>query len=236
MSVEQFVGGSKLFSWDLMPDNSNGVAYISPRHLGTVKASLRFAKPLPATTTLIAYAQYDNLVVVDAYHTVTFDYNVWCFGWQLLEAQKRKWLVARALVGVYTTGTCLHVSWLPSWSTRLLAGLLGNTDMVFSSRLSACRVFHFLWHRTTGVYLLMVAEHGLPGHMAQYKNATGTILEVLRTLHLLLPGHEQPGCALGHHYRFIPGIRLCLQWGPDQTPSKMTYTCIYTATTTANCY
>ena len=78
MSVEQFMGGSMLLSWGLMLDDCNGVAYLSPRHLGTVKASLRFAKPLPVTTTLIAYAQYDNLVVVDAYRTVTFDYNVWC--------------------------------------------------------------------------------------------------------------------------------------------------------------
>ena len=111
MSVEQFVGGSMLLSWDLMPDDINGVAYLSPRHLGTVKASLRFAKPLPSTTTLIAYAQYDNLVVVDAYRTVTFNYNVWCFGWELLEAQKRERLAARGLFGVYTTGTCLHGSW-----------------------------------------------------------------------------------------------------------------------------
>ena len=67
MSVEHFVGGIMLLSWDLMPDDSNGVAYLSPKHLSTVKASLRFAKLLLATTTLIAYAQYDNLVVVDAY-------------------------------------------------------------------------------------------------------------------------------------------------------------------------
>ena len=45
---------------------------------GTVKASLRFTRPLPATMTLMAYAQYGNLVVIDAYHTVTFDYNAWC--------------------------------------------------------------------------------------------------------------------------------------------------------------
>ena len=81
LSVDQFMGGSMLLSWDLMPDNSNGVAYLSSRHLGTIKASLRFAKPLLATTTLIAYAQYDNLVVVDVYRSVTFDYNA--FDWQL---------------------------------------------------------------------------------------------------------------------------------------------------------
>ena len=81
LSVDQFLGGSILLSWDLMPDDSDGVAYLSSRHLGTIKASLRFAKPLLATTTLIAYAQYDNLVVADAYRSVTFDYNA--FDWQL---------------------------------------------------------------------------------------------------------------------------------------------------------
>ena len=62
LSAAQFVGGTMLLSWDLTPDDSDGMAYLSPRPLGTVKASLRFAKPLPAKTTLLAYAQYDNLV------------------------------------------------------------------------------------------------------------------------------------------------------------------------------
>ena len=116
-------------------------------------------------------------------------------------------------------------SWRRCWGT--LTGC-------FSQGLSACRVLQFLRHRTTGVYIPTVAEHGLPGHMVQYKNATGTVLKVLRTLRFLLPGHVQPGCALGHHYWCIPEIRL--QWGPDQMPSRMTYTCIYTATATANCH
>ena len=77
MSADQFVGGSMLFSWDLMPDDSNGVAYLSPGRLGTEKASLRFARTLPVTTTPIAYAQYNDLVI-DAYRTVTFDYHAWC--------------------------------------------------------------------------------------------------------------------------------------------------------------
>ena len=75
LSAKQFVGGSMLLPWDLMPDDSGGMAYLLPRRLGTVKASLRFAKPLPTTMTLLAYAQYDNLVVVDACRTVTFNYS-----------------------------------------------------------------------------------------------------------------------------------------------------------------
>ena len=53
-------------AWDLPFDDSCIVAYLSLRRLATEKASLRFARPLHATTTMIAYAQCDKLVVVDA--------------------------------------------------------------------------------------------------------------------------------------------------------------------------
>jgi len=62
-------------AFDLTPDDSDGISYLSPRRLGTVKASLRFAQPLQKTVTLIAYAQYDNLLVIDRYRGVAFDYN-----------------------------------------------------------------------------------------------------------------------------------------------------------------
>ena len=75
LSAEQFVGRSMLFSWDLTPYDSEVTAYQLPWCLGTAKGSPRFAKPLLQTVTLLAYVQYDNLLVVDAYHTVTFDYN-----------------------------------------------------------------------------------------------------------------------------------------------------------------
>lgn len=75
LTPEQFEGGSMLLAFDLTPDDSDGVAYLSPRRLGTVKASLRFAQPLQKTVTLIAYAQYDNLLVIDRYRGVAFDYN-----------------------------------------------------------------------------------------------------------------------------------------------------------------
>ena len=55
-------------------------------------------------------------------------------------------------------------SWRGCW--RTLTGC-------FPQGLSACRVLQFFWHRTTGVYLTTVAEHGLPGHMVQYKMLHG---------------------------------------------------------------
>ena len=75
LTPEQFEGGSMLLAFDLTPDDSDCMAYLSPRRLGTVKASLRFATPLTKTVTLIAYAQYDNLLVIDRYRSVAFDYN-----------------------------------------------------------------------------------------------------------------------------------------------------------------
>ena len=48
LSAKQFVGGSMLLSCDLMPHDSDGMVYLSPRCLGTMKASLRFAKALAA--------------------------------------------------------------------------------------------------------------------------------------------------------------------------------------------
>ena len=93
------------------------------------KINLRFAKPLLATTTLIAYA----LVVVDAYHTVTFDYNAWCSVGNFRRPSWESplwlghWLVSTPGTN---TGPCLHISRLPVWSTQLL----GNTRWVFYLR------------------------------------------------------------------------------------------------------
>ena len=124
-------------SWDLMPNDSDGVAYLNTWCLGTVKASLRFAKPLPVTTTLIAYAQYENLVVVDAYHTVTFDYNMWCWASNFRRPSGGSpWRLgcwSMSTPGM-KTGPCLPSSRLPTWSKCLVVGLLGNTGWAFSLR------------------------------------------------------------------------------------------------------
>ena len=94
MSVKHFVGGIMLLSWDLMPDDSNGVA------------SLRFAKLLLATTTLIAYAQYDNLVVVDAYQCLHH--------WHL-----PAWFPAAYLINTAREGMLGNTDWV--FSSRTLS-------------------------------------------------------------------------------------------------------------------
>ena len=119
-SAQRFVGDTMLLPWDLRPDDSDGMAYLSPRCLGTVEASLRFTKPVPTMTTLLTDAQYDNLVVVDAYCTVTFDYSVWCSGGNFRRPscesprRPRHWLLSTLgkNPGPFPSG-----SWLPTWPT-----------------------------------------------------------------------------------------------------------------------
>ena len=125
---------------------------------------------------------------------------------------------------VYTPGMNTG-SRLPTALTRLTARLLGNTGWVFSLSTLSMLSASIPTAPIPGVYLPTDAEHGLLGHMIQYENPTGTVLEVLWILHFLFPDHAQPGCALGCHYWRISGIQLCL-WGTNKAPSAMIYTCI----------
>ena len=110
---------------------------IPPDVWGMVKASLRFARPLLATTTLLAYVQYDNLVVIEAYHTVTFHYNAWCSAGNFRrpsgESPRRlgHWSASTPRMN---SGPCLPSSPVPTPLPQLMVGLLGNTGWVFSSR------------------------------------------------------------------------------------------------------
>ena len=72
---EEYLNGSFLMAFDLTPDLEGGSGgHISPPRNGTVKASLRFKNPLPSTTSLVAFAEYDNTVLIDKHRAITFDY------------------------------------------------------------------------------------------------------------------------------------------------------------------
>ena len=222
LSAAQFVGGTMLLSWDLTPDESDGTAYLSPRPLGTVKASLRFAKPLPAKTTLLAYAQYDKLVIVDAYRTVTFDYNAWCSGgnfrrpsWES-PRRPRHWLVSTPgkNPGPFPSG-----SRLPTWSTRLTVALLGDSRHAEYFDSYGTAPLESIYQRLRGM--------GYRDVCYSMKMLQGPVLEGLRTLGFLFPGHAEPRCALGGRHRRIQRILLPLQWGRDQTPPGIGHTHIH---------
>ena len=217
-------------SWDLTLGDCDSVAYLSPRHLGTVKTSLRFAMHLPATTTLKAYAQYDNLVVISAYCTVTFEYSVWCpagnFWRPSVESPWRLgcWLMSTPGMNI---GPCQHTSQLPIWSTQIMEGCWVTLGVFLILEVPQ-HAEYFDFYGTTlleSIYWWLWSM-GYQDIWYSTKNATGTIPRVLQTLQFLLPGHSQIGCAIGCHNQRILGIQLCLQWRPDQTLSEKTYTCI----------
>ena len=140
-----------LLSWDLTPDDSDGTAFLSPRRLGTVKASPRFVKLLPTTTTLLAYAQHDNLVVVNAYRTVTFDY-IGVFTreepWPLPHRFPAAYLINTAhsgIAGEHWVGVFLedsrHTEYFDSYGTAPLESIyrrlqgMGCMDMRYSTKM-----------------------------------------------------------------------------------------------------
>ena len=75
ISAERFANGTTLLCFDLTPDHAAGATdHVTARRNGTVKASLRFKKPLPETVTLVAFGQFDNTLVIDKNRSVLYDY------------------------------------------------------------------------------------------------------------------------------------------------------------------
>ena len=102
LMVDWFVGSSMLLFWDLKPDNSISMAYLSPRCLGTVKSGLRGAMPMPATTTLIAMP---SMTTCGWSTRLVLHGSLWLkclmFRWQLQEVLMRDPRDPRILVDVY---------------------------------------------------------------------------------------------------------------------------------------
>ena len=74
LTKDDYVGGNTFYCFNLTPDGSDGITHLSPRTSGQVRASLHFAKNLPATVALFVYCQFDNVLSVDRYRNVVFDF------------------------------------------------------------------------------------------------------------------------------------------------------------------
>ena len=71
----EYPEGYCLYSFNLTPDKSDGQSHVSPRHHGSVRLSVHFAKPLPTTVTLIAVGEFNNVITVDKHRNIVFDYS-----------------------------------------------------------------------------------------------------------------------------------------------------------------
>jgi hypothetical protein len=66
--------GYALYPFDLSPDLSENDHFNLVRQ-GTVRVDLKFALALPHTVTVIAYAEFENIIEVDRNRNVVFDFN-----------------------------------------------------------------------------------------------------------------------------------------------------------------
>ena len=74
ISYGDYTGGYCLYCFNLTPDNSDGTSHISQRKTGNVRLSIKWAKPLPETVTLIVLGQLQNTITIDKTRNVLFDY------------------------------------------------------------------------------------------------------------------------------------------------------------------
>ena len=74
LTTADYIGGNTLYCFNLTPDGGDGVSHLSPRTAGQVRASLHFARNLPSTAALFVYCQYDNILTIDRYRNVVFDF------------------------------------------------------------------------------------------------------------------------------------------------------------------
>jgi hypothetical protein len=69
-----FANGYALYAFDLTPDLSEDDHFNLARQ-GTVRVDMKFANALPNMITVVAYAEFENIIEIDRNRNVIFDFN-----------------------------------------------------------------------------------------------------------------------------------------------------------------
>lgn len=69
-----FANGYALYAFDLSPDLSEN-DYFNLARQGSVRLDLKFGTALPNTVTVVAYAEFENIIEIDRSRNVVFDFN-----------------------------------------------------------------------------------------------------------------------------------------------------------------
>jgi hypothetical protein len=72
---KDFGRGFALYAFDLTPDLSNGDEYFNLSRQGTVRVDMKFGTALESTITVVAYAEFENIIEIDRNRNVVFDFN-----------------------------------------------------------------------------------------------------------------------------------------------------------------
>lgn len=69
-----YANGYALYAFDLSPDLSEN-DYFNLARQGSVRLDLKFGTALPNTVTVVAYAEFENIIEIDRSRNVVFDFN-----------------------------------------------------------------------------------------------------------------------------------------------------------------
>lgn len=75
ISLNEYAEGYCLAAFDLTPDLSCNDSHWNIIKSGTLRAEIRFEKPLPKTVSLIIFAEFDNIIEVDKNRNIIIDYS-----------------------------------------------------------------------------------------------------------------------------------------------------------------
>lgn len=75
ISLNEYAEGYCLAAFDLTPDLSCNEPHWNIIKSGSLRAEIRFEKPLPKTITLIIFAEFDNVIEVDKNRNIIIDYS-----------------------------------------------------------------------------------------------------------------------------------------------------------------
>ena len=75
ISRNDFENGYALYAFDLSPDLGEDDHFNLTRQ-GGVRLDLKFADGLPNTVTVIAYAEFENVIEIDRNRNVVFDFGL----------------------------------------------------------------------------------------------------------------------------------------------------------------
>ena len=74
ISRSDYANGYALYAYDLTPDLAED-DHVNLTRQGTVRLDLKFGNALAQTVTVIAYAEFDNLIEIDRNRNVVFDFT-----------------------------------------------------------------------------------------------------------------------------------------------------------------
>lgn len=75
ISLDEYPNGYCLAAFDLTPDLSCNSTHWNIVRNGTLRAEIRFEKPIEKTITLIIFAEFDNVIEVDKNRNIIIDYS-----------------------------------------------------------------------------------------------------------------------------------------------------------------